>query len=126
MRSVQRNVIRLLPKLPENNGMNISHGFHSLNTNLINKSNLQNQLNNNSSIKNLLQPTQAYLNLSCGLKVVGKLQRRCKDCFFYAAKGRWHIGCKTHPRHKQAQRVKAERNTWILTSVCQHPKRPWW
>nr|AAX62411.1 putative mitochondrial ribosomal protein L36 [Lysiphlebus testaceipes] len=130
MRSIHRNVTRLFPKLPQNTEIKLNNKFHSLNNNLINNTILPNQLNinnnNNSIIKNLLQPNQVYLNLSCGMKVVGKLQRRCKDCYFFATKGRWFIRCKTHPRHKQAQRAKQEKNTWILTSVCQHPKRPWW
>lgn len=123
-RSFQRTTLRSLPETTITTTKTTNtKGFHSLNSSLIKASTLPGQ-NTNSSI--LLQAINPILNLTCGLKVVGKLERRCKDCYKCCFKGRWYMRCKTHPRHKQAQMVKKEKNTWILTSVCQHPKRPWY
>lgn len=63
---------------------------------------------------------------NCGLKIVGKVHRRCKDCRMMIVNGVIFNHCKTHPRHKQRQRLTRENNTWILTAVQQTKKRSWW
>ncbi|CAG5096105.1 Similar to mth2: G-protein coupled receptor Mth2 (Drosophila simulans) [Cotesia congregata] len=98
--------------------------FHGLTQTLVTAAN--GQISGSNVCKNyLLQSVQPILNHTCGLKHKAILKRRCKDCFIYAIEGRWFVGCKTFGRHKQAQIVKKEKNTWMLTSVCQSKKRPW-
>lgn len=74
---------------------------------------------------NLLQPILPTYNPVCGFKAKGKLQLRCKDCYFLAKNERWFVLCKTHPRHKQVQIKKKEYKTWILTSASQSKIRGW-
>lgn len=65
------------------------------------------------------------LTQNCGLKIVGHVHRRCRDCRMSTINGVVFNHCKTHPRHKQRQRLKPVNNTWILTAVQQTKKRPW-
>lgn len=58
---------------------------------------------------------------SRGLKYVGKVHRRCKDCHLMLIDGIMHNFCKAHPRHKQKAKTKKPKNTWILTGVTTHP-----
>lgn len=62
---------------------------------------------------------------TCGLKVKGKLRRRCKDCHFVIRQQRMYVICKTHPRHKQMSMKTKEKNTWILTHAMQSKVRPY-
>lgn len=66
------------------------------------------------------------LTQSCGFKVVGKVHRRCRDCNMMVINGVIYNHCKTHPRHKQRQRITKKNNTWTLTAVQTGTKRPWW
>lgn len=103
---------------------------------------LQNNLRNFSAISNiinrslapisdsqltrpLLQPSSLALNFDRGFKQMGRLKRRCKDCYFVMRQERLYVICKTHPRHKQMQMKKKEKNTWILTDATQSPIRAW-
>lgn len=73
----------------------------------------------------LLQPSSLTITSERGFKQMGKLKRRCKDCFFVMRHERLYVLCKTHPRHKQMQMKKKEKNTWILTDATQSPQRAW-
>ncbi|KAJ8943890.1 hypothetical protein NQ318_019497 [Aromia moschata] len=66
-----------------------------------------------------LIPVTQNIIPSCGFKVVGKVKKRCKDCYFVRREERLYIICKTHPRHKQMSMVKDPKNTWILTHATQ-------
>lgn len=62
---------------------------------------------------------------NCGFKMVGRLRKRCKDCYFMTRDQRMFVICKTHPRHKQMGFKPEPKSTWILTHASQSPKRPW-
>lgn len=73
----------------------------------------------------LLQPLLPMYYLVRGLKAKGRLQLRCKDCYFMCKEDRWFVMCKTHPRHKQVKQAKKEYKTWILTFASQSKVRDW-
>lgn len=73
----------------------------------------------------LLKTVPPLLSQVCGLKMKGRLRRRCKDCYFVWRQERLYVMCKTHPRHKQMSMKKREYNTWILTTATQGPIRGW-
>lgn len=89
--------------------------------------NQQQLIGSNSSPPTLLTSAIANPQFTqiCGLKIVGKVHRRCKDCYMHVKNGVIYNHCNTHPRHKQRQRLKKENNTWILTAVQQTKIRPW-
>lgn len=72
-----------------------------------------------------LQSVLPIYNSVCGLKTKGRLQLRCKDCYFVCREERWYVMCKTHPRHKQVKMKKRDYKTWIVTSGSQKPVRGW-
>ncbi|KAF7285904.1 hypothetical protein GWI33_009377 [Rhynchophorus ferrugineus] len=72
-----------------------------------------------------LKPITPAIIPNCGFKVVGKVRRRCKDCYFVRRQERMYVICRTHRRHKQMSMVKREKNTWILTHATQSKIRPW-
>lgn len=78
-----------------------------------------------SSITILTSTMIPQLTQYCGLKIVGKVHRRCRDCRMMVINGVVFNHCKTHPRHKQRQRLKPEKNTWTLTAVQVTKRRPW-
>lgn len=80
-------------------------------------------INNDTSA--LLQPLLPMYYLIRGLKAKGRLQLRCKDCYFMCKEDRWFVMCKTHPRHKQVKQAKKEHKTWILTFASQSKVRDW-
>lgn len=84
----------------------------------------QNSLSNHNT-HFLLRPVLPTYNLICGLKTKGRLQLRCKDCYYLCKNERWYVMCKTHPRHKQVQRKKREYKTWIITWASQSKIRGW-
>lgn len=73
----------------------------------------------------LLSPVSPMLTFVSGLKVKGRLRRRCKDCYFVMRQNRMYIMCKTHPRHKQVAMKSPEKMSWILTHATQGKIRPW-
>lgn len=75
--------------------------------------------------RQLLTPTIPTLVPTSGFKVVGKLKKRCKDCYKVVRHERAYIICKTKPRHKQMAMKKDEDKTWILSDATMGPKRPW-
>lgn len=75
--------------------------------------------------KLILVPNNTNILSMCGFKVKGFLKRRCKDCYFIMRQNRLHVLCKTHPRHKQMQVQKKEKNTLILSHATQSKVRPW-
>lgn len=85
-------------------------------------------LRNHQSVSkpiNLLVPVIPLLVPNCGFKVVGKVKKRCKDCYMVVRDQRLYNICKTKPRHKQMAMKKDEDKTWILSHATQGPKRPW-
>lgn len=75
--------------------------------------------------KSLLQPASLVQSFDRGMKQMGNLKRRCKDCYFVMRHERMYVMCKTHPRHKQMGMKKKDKNTWILTDATQSPLRAW-
>lgn len=78
-----------------------------------------------TTTKQFLVPATVILVPNCGFKVVGKLKKRCKDCYMVMREQRLYVICKSKPRHKQMSMKKDEDKTWILTHATQGPKRPW-
>jgi large subunit ribosomal protein L36 len=60
-----------------------------------------------------------------GMKIKGKLKRRCKDCYFIWIEGVKYNLCKTYGRHKQMRKPPYWANLRILTDATQGPKRAW-
>lgn len=77
------------------------------------------------STSSFLQPILSIYNPVCGLKTKGRLQLRCKDCYFVRRQERLYVMCKTHPRHKQVKMKKRDYKTWILTWASQGQIRGW-
>lgn len=120
IRTLARGVSHLFSRISviETCQHNVNRSFHALSNNIQPKS--------TTIFKPLLPVQTPLVEQVCGMKVKGRLHRRCKDCYLISDKGRLYVRCKTHPRHKQAQIVKDIRKTWILTSVRQSKKREWW
>lgn len=79
----------------------------------------------NKITSKLLQPLLPIYNVTCGLKTKTLLHRRCKHCLLMWKNDRKYIICKAKPRHNQMERVKREKNTWILTHATQSKIREW-
>lgn len=78
------------------------------------------------NVPGLLSPaTSPQLMQSCGMKVKGRLKRRCRDCYFVSRGGRLFNMCPTHPRHKQMSIRVHPRVNWIVTHATQSKVRPW-
>lgn len=60
-----------------------------------------------------------------GLKIQGRVKRRCKDCYMVMREGRLYVECKTFGRHKQVTIAKKPKNSWILSHATQSKVRPW-
>lgn len=74
----------------------------------------------------LLKPaTSPQMMQTCGMKIKGRLRRRCRDCYFVMRQGRLYNMCPTHPRHKQAAIKVHPRVNWIITHATQSKVRPW-
>lgn len=72
-----------------------------------------------------LAPVTSIVTQIAGMKVKGRLKRRCKDCYFVSRQERLYVICPTHPRHKQMSMKKKDCNTWILTHATQSKVRPY-
>lgn len=81
-------------------------------------------LNNSLNVGFLLPKIQTIIP-SCGFKQVGRVRRRCKDCYYIRREERLIVQCHKHPRHKQMSMKKDAKNTWILTAATQSKVRPW-
>lgn len=95
---------------------------------LLQQPNFQSKLSfmNTMSPSTLTKPApNTQLIQTCGMKVRGKVHRRCKDCFMVVKHERLYNLCPTHPRHKQMSMKKKPKNTWILTHATQSRIRPW-
>lgn len=79
----------------------------------------------NKITSKLLQPLLPIYNFTCGLKTKTILHRRCRHCLLMWKNDRKYIMCKAKPRHNQVERVKKEKNTWILTHATQSKIREW-
>lgn len=67
---------------------------------------------------NLLLPINKVLSVqTCGLKYVGLVHRRCKDCHMMLREGIMHNYCKAHPRHNQKAKTARPKSTWIVSGV---------
>lgn len=99
-------------------------------------------LSQNQNKMPLLQTSTPNVQQCCGMKVKGKLRRRCKDCYFVWREERklviklsWilinfyiiglYVMCKTHGRHKQMSMKRKPHNAWILTHASQSKMREW-
>jgi len=60
-----------------------------------------------------------------GMKIKGRVKRRCKDCYLIWVEGILHNRCKTHQRHKQMRQPMYWANARLLTHRSMSPKRPW-
>lgn len=76
--------------------------------------------------RNLLEARTPQVNLTCGLKIKGRLKLRCKSCYFIRRDERWYVYCPAHGRHKQAEMKKRRDKKWIITFACQNKKYPWY
>lgn len=63
-----------------------------------------------------------FLNQNRGLKYKDVLTKRCDDCYFQKIEDRWYVFCKTHPRHKQAQKIDMQ-DKWIVTHITHGTKK---
>ncbi|CAG7717912.1 unnamed protein product, partial [Allacma fusca] len=62
---------------------------------------------------------------SRGMKILGKVKRRCKDCQLVWKDGILYNFCKTRPRHKQMLKPQYWENQRIITHASSGNKRPW-
>lgn len=73
--------------------------------------------------RNLLQHPAIFGTITFrGFKDLDVLRKRCKNCYFVKEDGRWYVLCKSHPRHKQRQRINDKQEHWIVTHVTQGRK----
>lgn len=71
-----------------------------------------------------LIPNSVSATPSCGMKVKGKPQLICKDCWYYEKNNRLYVFCDAHPRHKQMSKVaKRRRNTYLIAFASQGKQR---
>lgn len=78
-----------------------------------------------SHMSNILQPASIFINIQRGMKQVGRVKRRCRDCYFMVRDERLFVLCKTHPRHKQMSIIKKKKNQRFLTDATQSVVRAW-
>lgn len=117
LRTAQRSIVSsLFPAVRPLGGAHLTAGqkFHSV-------------CDNRTAIApSLLEATQLPLVSTVrGMKSKGRLQLRCKGCYFVYRQSRKYVMCKFLGRHKQQAIVKDEKNTWKLTHATQHKIRPW-
>lgn len=74
----------------------------------------------------ILQPTTPLRIDVCGMKVVGKPHRRCRDCRLVFIDGVLHNLCSAYGRHTQRRRMPHFKATRIVTHAQQTKLRPWW
>jgi len=60
-----------------------------------------------------------------GLKIKGRVNRRCKDCYLIWEDGILYNRCKTHQRHKQMLKPMYWANSRLLTHRSMPCTRPW-
>ena len=58
----------------------------------------------NSSRANFCSPQSVTVSQVDGYKAKGKIQKRCKDCYYVLREGVRYVECKTKPRHKQFEK----------------------
>lgn len=123
LRSVYQAINTVVPKILTIPTMQniLAHRIHYI---CREKLSSQNSLSN-CNTHFLLPPVLPIYNLICGMKTKGRLQLRCKDCYYLCKDERWYVMCKTHPRHKQVQIKKREYKTWIITWASQSKRRGW-
>ncbi|CDW55404.1 Ribosomal L36 domain containing protein [Trichuris trichiura] len=54
-------------------------------------------------LKPLLKPPSVNLGIAESYKVKRVLQLRCRYCYFIRVRGRLHVECTKHGRHKQME-----------------------
>lgn len=110
MLSLLRNTLLRIP----NNGTQITNlAFHLLSPQ-----------NPKSGLSFLLPPLHNIIQ-NCGVKVKGRVKRRCKDCYMVMREGRMYVECKSFGRHKQVTIAKKPKNAYILTHASMSKVRPW-
>ncbi|CRK96406.1 CLUMA_CG009823, isoform A [Clunio marinus] len=82
-------------------------------------------MENLPSSSSLLQLQPVMMSLERGMKRVGKVKRRCKNCYFLWKDEKLLNLCTSHPRHRQVKMQKKPKNTWILMDATQSPQRAW-
>lgn len=78
-----------------------------------------------NTMSNFLVPKLHNTSQNCGLKIKGRVRRRCKDCFMGMREGRVFVECKTYGRHRQISITKNPKNSWMLSHATQSKVRPW-
>lgn len=124
LRSVGQTINSMVPKIltiPTTQNI-LAHRIHYM-CNKEKLSSLSSLFNRNTCF--LLRPVLPIYNSICGLKTKGRLQLRCKNCYYLCKNERWYVMCHKHPRHKQVQIKKREYKTWIVTSASQSKVRGW-
>lgn len=102
-----------------------SRGIHQICSQYSAKLTATNSQNIFKPLSNLLAPTSFLFNQVCGLKVKGRLQLRCRGCYYVSRQGRLYVMCRLKPRHKQTQMMKSWKKTRILTFAHQKKVREW-
>ncbi|XP_028030041.1 39S ribosomal protein L36, mitochondrial [Bombyx mandarina] len=77
------------------------------------------------SVTNFVKPVIPLVTQISGIKIKGRVRRRCRSCYFVFRDERVYIMCSKFPRHKQMSMKPKPHNTWILTQASQSPVRPW-
>jgi len=77
-----------------------------------------------SSSPLLLQAASPLLVQSCGIKHMGKLQKRCRHCYFAVKDEQKYVMCTANPRHYAAQKqVGLKWGNMIMTHATQGGNR---
>jgi len=72
----------------------------------------------------LLQTASPLLVQSCGIKHMGKLQKRCRHCYFAIKDEQKYVMCTANPRHYAAQKlVGLKWGNMIMTHATQGGNR---
>lgn len=109
MLSLFRNIVLQIPK---STSKTTTSAFHLLSP-------------ANPSCVSFLLPKLHNKVQESGLKVLGRVKRRCKDCYMVMREGRLFVECKTFGRHKQVTIAKKPKNSWMLSHATQSKVRPW-
>lgn len=100
----------------------IRRSFHAIHPQKLHQQNL----NVVQESSNLLVSVNEFLYAQTrGLKYVGNVHRRCKDCHLMLKEGIMHNYCKAHPRHNQKAITSKPKCKWILTAVTTNKIRSW-
>lgn len=68
-----------------------------------------------SRTQNFLYPSTTLINPVCGMKVKGRVRKRCHDCYILFKDHRVYNFCKTYPKHKQMSIRGKDKEYFIYT-----------